>query len=223
MNFNDIRNKNLVRILEDINVVENRSSGIFTMIKELRDMKLEPPLFEEKRGDFWVTFRNHTLMTKEDLEWLRKFKLDFNENKALALTFIKRNLKMTNGDYQRLNNTNRDKALLEIKELIKKGVIKSEGIGSGTYYVLNELTTQDNDVPPKIIAEGIAEKDREKEILDFCCIARSKREIAEYLGLKNLKYFEKTYIRPLLEKNKLEMTIPDKPTSRNQKYIARNN
>ena len=72
------------------------------------------------------------------VQWLRGFELELTENEALALTFARRNVKITNGEYQRLNNTNRDKALSEIKALIKKGVLKSQGMGSGTYYILNE-------------------------------------------------------------------------------------
>ena len=31
----------------------------------------------------------------------------------------------------------------------------------------------------------------------------------------------KDYIKPLVEKGLLKMTIPDKPTSKNQKYISK--
>ncbi|MBC8060688.1 MAG: hypothetical protein H7Y18_08480 [Clostridiaceae bacterium] len=150
------------------------------------------------------------------MQWLRGFELELTENEALALTFVKRNKKITNGEYQRLNNINRDKAFLEIKRLIKKGAIKSNGIGSGTYYVLNHEV---NVAPPKINTQDEAE-DRLQEILIFCKSSKSKKEIAEYLGLKNLNHFEKMYLKPLLDEKKLIMTIPEKPTSRNQKYIT---
>lgn len=59
---------------------------------------------------------------------------------------------------------------------------------------------------------------KEKKILDFCIKPRSKREIAEYLGYKTIKSI-KLEIEKLLADGKLEMTIPDKPRSRNQKYV----
>ena len=37
---------------------------------------------------------------------------------------------------------------------------------------------------------------------------------------KNIKRFRRDYIKPLVEKGILKMTIPDKPTSKYQKYIA---
>ena len=60
------------------------------MIKEMRNLKFEPPVFEEKRGDFWVIFKNHTLMTREDIEWIKSLNADLTEDEAIALTFIKK-------------------------------------------------------------------------------------------------------------------------------------
>lgn len=45
-----------------------------------------------------------------------------------------------------------------------------------------------------------------------------RSEIQERLGLKHEEHFRKSYLLPALELNVIEMTIPDKPTSRLQKY-----
>ena len=42
----------------------------------------------------------------------------------------------------------------------------------------------------------------------------------EHLEYKNIKRFRRDYIKPLVQKGILKMTIPDKPTSKNQKYIS---
>ena len=57
-------------------------------------------------------------------------------------------------------------------------------------------------------------------VIDFCVIPRSRAEIQNHLGMKHRQHFIKEYISPLLMSNQLAMTIPGKPTSRNQKYIA---
>ena len=49
---------------------------------------------------------------------------------------------------------------------------------------------------------------------------RSKAEIAKLCGFKDIKHFTSHYLKPLLESGRLRMTIPDKPNSRNQKYIT---
>lgn len=45
--------------------------------------------------------------------------------------------------------------------------------------------------------------------------------IMEKLGLKSRETFRKNYMTPALEEGLLEMTIPDKPQSRNQRYVKR--
>lgn len=60
-----------------------------------------------------------------------------------------------------------------------------------------------------------------RKMLEFCKIARTKKEISEYIGYKSLTYMTRTFLKPLLEKGKLLYTIPEKPQSRLQKYIAK--
>ena len=56
------------------------------------------------------------------------------------------------------------------------------------------------------------------DILDFCSTPRSMTEIMGRLGLKHRYNVKHRYIDPLIESGHLEMTIPDKPNSRSQKY-----
>lgn len=47
---------------------------------------------------------------------------------------------------------------------------------------------------------------------------KGRRELRERMGLKNDDHFRFSYLRPALEAGLIEMTIPDKPNSRSQKY-----
>ena len=58
-------------------------------------------------------------------------------------------------------------------------------------------------------------------ILEFCKEPKSVKEIMEYIELKHRPTFMHDYLNPLLEEGKLQMTIPDKPKSRNQKYVVK--
>ena len=64
------------------------------------------------------------------------------------------------------------------------------------------------------------EQDVSQHILDFCQVERSKKEICEYMGYRNRTFFTRKYLFSLIQEGKLQMTKPDKPNSRNQKYIA---
>lgn len=63
-------------------------------------------------------------------------------------------------------------------------------------------------------------KDMDKMIIDFCREPKSIMEIMEYCGLKSRTSFRRNYLRKMLEEGVLKMTIPDKPSSRNQKYYS---
>ena len=43
----------------------------------------------------------------------------------------------------------------------------------------------------------------------------------EKLGLKSRETFRKNYMNPALELGIVQMTIPDKPNSRNQRYVRK--
>ena len=63
------------------------------------------------------------------------------------------------------------------------------------------------------------EENPEKEtLLEYCREPRSRKEIAQFLGLKTASYAMDRYIRPLLDEGRLEMTMPDKPRSTHQKF-----
>lgn len=60
--------------------------------------------------------------------------------------------------------------------------------------------------------------DKEKKILSYCIDSRSRAEILSEIGISNHTTNYKRHIEPLLEKELLQMTIPDSPKNRNQKY-----
>ena len=66
---------------------------------------------------------------------------------------------------------------------------------------------------------NVADKE-DPDLLSFCRTPRTRREIADYLGVKTVFYVTSKYINPLVEEGKLKMTIPDKPKSKNQKYFS---
>ena len=70
-------------------------------------------------------------------------------------------------------------------------------------------------------ARDKAQDDLIAKIIQFCNEERNIFEIMENVGHKNRTRFRRDYIKPLVEKGILKMTIPEKPTSKNQKYISK--
>jgi len=58
----------------------------------------------------------------------------------------------------------------------------------------------------------------QKNVIQFCNIPRSAREILEHIGYSYHPTNIKKYIKPLLAMGYIEMTEPDNLTSKNQKY-----
>lgn len=82
-----------------------------------------------------------------------------------------------------------------------------------------KVSDQDSDQ----VSDQVSDQDNnsialEREILKFCRKPKSKKEILDYLGYKNRTYMTRKILKPMIESGKLTYTIPDKPTSRLQKY-----
>ena len=60
--------------------------------------------------------------------------------------------------------------------------------------------------------------DQIRQLLVVLTGEMSRASIQAGLELKDRPYFIETYLKPALEAGLIEMTLPDKPTSRHQRY-----
>ena len=81
--------------------------------------------------------------------------------------------------------------------------------------VTPQVNTQDN-------IQVNTQDDLKEKILLYCKTPRSKTDIVTYCGYKDIRSFTKYYLQPLLDSEEVCMTLPDRPNSRNQKYITTN-
>ena len=88
--------------------------------------------------------------------------------------------------------------------------------------VLKYLDTDKQEKSSKLSSKKSSKLEvSESEILKICKTEKSLKEIVRYFGYKDVYKFKNNYINPLLEQEKIQMTIPEKPKSRNQKYITK--
>lgn len=59
-----------------------------------------------------------------------------------------------------------------------------------------------------------------EDLILFCTTPKSREEMQLHIGIMNREHFRKAYLKPLLESGRIKMTIPDKPNSKNQKYVV---
>jgi len=63
--------------------------------------------------------------------------------------------------------------------------------------------------------------DRTAALIDFCMTPRTRKELADYLGLSSVTYAIKQYIQPLIDQGIILLSIPDAPSSSRQRYYSR--
>lgn len=85
---------------------------------------------------------------------------------------------------------------------------------SQTDKILNDISvqvSQDNEQLSECIKKLL-------EVMEYD-VPYTSRALMEKLGLKSKEGFRRNYLRPAVDMNLVRMTIPDKPNSRNQRYM----
>lgn len=139
------RNSVIITLLEDLKIIENRGSGIDTMIHTMKTSHLEPPQFRETRNSFVVTFKNHNFIDEEAIAWLNTYSnITINDRQVSALVYTRNNKRITNREYQELNSIDSVTATKELKYLLQNNLIIQNGTRGGAFYTLVN-NPQDNE------------------------------------------------------------------------------
>ena len=71
----------------------------------------------------------------------------------------------------------------------------------------------------EVLEDEIDKTDIYSAVVRFCSVPRSRADITSFCG-KSRYYTMSAIVQPLIEKGRLVMTIPEKPKSSNQRYVA---
>jgi ATP-dependent DNA helicase RecG len=133
------RNPRIVRVLTDLGFMREQGEGIPRMFDAMEREGLHPPeLLMEAGAIFTVAFKNTVALSTDTMRWLQRFaSLDLTGNQKRILAFAKEHDgAFTNRDYQRLIGADIYAASQDIKNLIRKGVVKLPQKGGRTYEVI---------------------------------------------------------------------------------------
>jgi len=213
------RNTLLARLLEDLGPMENRGSGIRTILQALRQAHLAPPRFEDTRTSFRVTFFNHTLLTHEALDWLQRFAgvPELSDRQRYALVFLRQQGRLANRDYQMLNAVDARTATRELRGMVDAGLVEPVGSRGGAYYQLAPSRAVQARLPMQAASQGIPASCQGVYDLVREGGPIGPAEIAQRLGLGRQQVNYR--VSRLLAMGLIRATEPH-PRSRNQKYIA---
>lgn len=176
------RNRTLVRLLEDLHLVENRGSGIKAMLGAMRSANLEPPRFQDRRSSFLVTMRNLSLMNTDAIDWLNRFAdRPINDRQRLALVYLRHNQQITNFDYQRLTHVDSVTANRELRGLVQTGLTTQHSSRRWSHYMLSVSIADKGETTLPLLPED--------KVLEFirCHGSITRKQCAGLLDLKDIE------------------------------------
>jgi ATP-dependent DNA helicase RecG len=111
--------------------IESWGRGTIKIIRACKLARIPEPIFNYSSSDFSVEFRKD-IYNEEFLQ-----SLNINDRQVKAVLFAKVNGKITNSEYQTLNNCSRNTASNHLAELVEKDLLKPSGQkGAGAFYTL---------------------------------------------------------------------------------------
>jgi ATP-dependent DNA helicase RecG len=109
--------------------IDSWGSGIMKIMDSCKMAELPTPELNEKEGGFVVTLFKDRFSEEE----LQKFGLNARQIKAVL--YVKEKGRITNGEYQKINNFSRNTASSELNDLVNKSIFqRSDMKGAGSFY-----------------------------------------------------------------------------------------
>ena len=113
--------------------VEAWGRGIEKITTQCIEAGLPTPLFNVEGNDFWTIFRKDRYNEQSLKE------LGLNERQIKAVLYVKDKGKITNGEYQTINETTTKTSFRDLEELLNLNILKKVGENKGTYYELSNV------------------------------------------------------------------------------------
>ncbi len=127
------RNPDIANAFFRAGYIEAWGRGTIKIVEQCQKHGLPIPEFKNDGSDFWITFKKD-IFNKRDLENLK-----LNERQIKAVLYVKEKGKISNKEYQILNNCSRNTASNDLSELLKKNILISSGKhGAGSFYELKK-------------------------------------------------------------------------------------
>jgi ATP-dependent DNA helicase RecG len=125
------RNPVIADVFFKAGLIETWGKGTLKIIEACQNAGLPEPKFEILTGGIAVTF-NKDRFSEQFL-----FDKELNKRQIKAINHIKEKNRITNKEYQLINNCSRNTATNDLKDMVKKYILKPSDIsGAGSFYEL---------------------------------------------------------------------------------------
>lgn len=197
----EYRNRKLGSFLKEMKLTEGRGTGLPIIYRSLEENGSPPPVFETDDNllYFLSIIKIHTLTQKETTEENDVETTDtgsqFNSLKDAIFYLRSSNIQNVAKDNKQL--------ISMLKDIARH--LRS----------VNDLRLTQEERPNRNKGDLLVVK-----TLMYCNTPKTREEIFKYIEIYNNNRNFSEYIKPAIELDWLQYTIPDKPTSKNQKYIT---
>ncbi len=212
-----VRNPLIVNAFRRIGLSEQAGTGLREILKSWRQLGFDRPTICNDKADkqFQLTAPRWELVTDEQIVMQAQLGANLNEEETSAFALVVRN-----GEAD----------LLGIKTVT--GLLTKDAEEVINRLAMNKLVepTREGDLSHVLLANHLREKfsrsdagvlsETQWALIDLCDVPRSLTDILETLQTKISRHrFRRTEVMPLLEGGILKMTLPETPSSPNQKYV----
>lgn len=112
-----------------VGYIDSWGRGTIKIIEACKEAGLPEPVWKGEQGGF-LSKISKDWFTEDQLK-----KLGLNKRQIKAVEFAKKNGKIANKDYQKLNDVSKKTASRDLSEMVELNVLKSSGVlGAGAFY-----------------------------------------------------------------------------------------
>lgn len=207
-----------------------------------------PLLQSDRTGNsFLAMLLFHHFLSQQDIEWLKTFEeFGLSEDEMKAMISAREVGAIDNSTYRNINRgIDTLTASRHLRRLRDVGLLIKKGQGAATYYEPTpkalqqwiqsgkppelggkppELGCKPPELSPELqrLIQSQGKKGKTEELLKLVVTIlkageMSLADLARYLG-RSEDHVRKTYLKPLIESGKIELSIPESPTDPRQTY-----
>ena len=242
------RNRRIGEFLKELDLAEGRSTGIPKILRAMRDNGSPPPIFESDEHRTWflvrlpVHARSFGQPTEQDTQQVTPqddgHVTDHVEHLVGTLTgeMSRAQLQAVMGLRDRNHFTGAylrpalEAGVIEMAlpgkatsrnqryRLTGAGKVLAQQVkptGQGAEHAAPQDTPQN---APQDTPQDSGLTDRIEQLVAAVTEEMSRAQLQELIGLRDRNHFTSAYLRPALEAGMIEMALPAKATSRNQRY-----